>query len=503
MTPPRRVKSYFDDIIPKNLARINNLHDVCERTINKITGDHNMKLKVTLRYIILLIFGSYQAHAQGYSIKTIVQNQQDTVAFLGHHFATQRYVDDTAKVINGAATFMGDKALTEGIYFYYSPSVYFEFLIGEQNFSIEGEAPDVVATAKITGSPINIGFYDMQKFTTAKRNQTKQLETSIDSTATEAEKEAVANKIKVISREVKDYQLELQKKYPGSILDRLVRVKQTPTVPNVPKDADSLMFSYTYYKTHYWDGINIADPGLLRSPLLHNKIMDYLDNVVIQQADTIIIAVDELIADSKEHDEAFRYVLISLTNKYESSKVMGFDKVFVHLVDKYYMTNQATWTDAETIKKLEERAASIRPNFIGNPAPAFTLQDTLGRDYRLYDIDAKYTVLYFYDPDCGHCKKATPELYDAYADLQSKDVEVLAICTTTDSKRWHEFIVENDLEWINLADLASKTHIKYYYDVRSTPTVYILDENKKILLKKIATEDIADVIDQLIAGEKD
>jgi peroxiredoxin len=278
---------------------------------------------------------------------------------------------------------------------------------------------------------------------------------------------------------------------------------QTPSVPDVPEGADSIMFRYTYYKTHFWDGIDIADTGLLRSPLLHNKIMDYLDNVVIQQADTIIVAVDELIAASKKNDEAFRYMLISLTNKYESSKVMGFDKVFVHLVDTYYMTNQATWTDAETIKKLEERAASIRPNFIGNPAPAFTLQDTLGRDYRLYDIDAKYTVLYFYDPDCGHCKKATPELYDAYADLQSKNVEVLAICTTTDGKRWHEFIVENDLGWINLADLEAKTHFKYYYDVRSTPTVYILDEDKKILLKKIATEDIPDVIDQLIAREKD
>jgi peroxiredoxin len=278
---------------------------------------------------------------------------------------------------------------------------------------------------------------------------------------------------------------------------------QTPIVPDVPANADSLTFKYSYYKVHFWDGIDIADPGLLRSPLLYNKIMDYLDNVVIQHPDTVIVAIDDLITTSKKNDEAFRYLLITLTNKYESSKVMGFDKVFVHLVDQYYLTNQATWTDVETIAKLEERAASIRPNFIGNPAPAFTLQDTLGRDYRLYDIDAKYTVLYFYDPDCGHCKTSTPGLYDAYADLQSKNVEVLAICTTTDSKRWHEFIVDNDLDWINLADLASVTHFKYYYDVRSTPTVYILDKDKKILLKKIATEDIPDIIDQLIAREKD
>jgi peroxiredoxin len=460
-----------------------------------------MRLKLSSILLILLLLGSYQVFAQGYNIKTVVRGQQDTVAFLGHHFATQRYVDDTAKVVNGAATFTGNEELPEGIYFYYSPSVYFEFLIGEQDFSIMGDATDVVASAKIEGSPVNEGFYGLQKFTAAKRNESKRLQASIDSTSTYTEKDAVVEKMKAIDLEVRNYQTGLREKYRGTILDRLVRLMQTPEVPPSPLGQDSVVFKYTYYKTHFWDDIDIAHPGLLRSPLLHNKIMDYLDNVVLKQADSVIVAVDDLIAKSRKNEEAFRYLLISLTNKYEASKIMGFDKVFVHLVDQYYLTNQATWTDAETIKKLEERAATIRPNFIGNPAPAFTLQDTLGRDYKLYDIEANYTVLYFYDPDCGHCKKSTPILYSAYADLQAKNVEVLAICTTTDSKRWHEFIVENDLGWINLADLPSITHFKYYYDVRSTPTVYILDKDKKILLKKVATEDVPDIIDQLIDRE--
>jgi peroxiredoxin len=461
-----------------------------------------MKLRISLIFIGLLFFGSHQVFPQGYSIKTVIRGQQDTIAYLGHHFATQRYVDDTVKVINGESTFTGSEDLPEGIYFYYSPSVYFEFLIGEEKFSITGDAADVVASAKIEGSPVNEGFYGMQKFTAAKRNESKRLRTSVDSTSTKAEKEVVAKKLQAIDKEVRNYQSGLQVKYQGTILDRLVRLMQTPEVPPTPAGEDSVIFKYTYYKAHFWDGIDIADPGLLRSPLLHNKIMDYLDNVVLKQADSVIVAVDDLIAKSRKNEEAFRYLLITLTNKYESSQIMGFDKVFVHLVDQYYLTNQATWTDAETIKKLEERAATIRPNFIGNPAPAFTLQDTLGRDYSLYDIEAKYTVLYFYDPDCGHCKKSTPILYNAYADLQAENVEILAICTTTDSRRWREFIVEHDLSWINLADLPSVTHFKYYYDVRSTPTVYILDKDKKILLKKVATEDVPDIIDQLIDREK-
>ena len=460
-----------------------------------------MKFNLPILCAILLTSGAYNGHSQGYKIKTIIKNHQDTVAYLGHHFANQRYVDDTAKVVNGEAIFSGNENLQEGIYFYYSQSVYFEFLIGEQKFTISGEAPDVVATSKIDGSPINIGFYAMQKFTAVNRKEVDKLESSIDSTSTSIEKDAIKEQLIAINGNVKKYQSDLQKKYPGSILDRLILIMQTPVVPDPPAGADSLLFRYHYYKSHFWDGIDIADPGLLRSPLLHNKIMDYLDNVVIQQADSVIEVVDEMITASKKNDEAFRYLLITLTNKYESSPIMGFDKVFVHLVDQYYLTHQAIWTDAETITKLEERASSIRPNFIGNSAPAFTLQDTLGTDYRLYDIEAKYTVLYFYDPDCSHCKKSTPILHDAYPDLLAKNVEVLAICTTTDRERWHEFIIENDLGWINLADLPSKTHIKYYYDVRSFPTVYILDKDKNILLKKVATEDVPNIIEQLIAQD--
>ncbi len=460
-----------------------------------------MKKNLFFTLVVLSLAGSL-ALAQGYTIKTEIKNQTDTVAYLGHHFATQRYVDDTARISAGKAVFSGDKPLTEGIYFYYSPSVYFEFLIGGQNFSISGEAPDVVATAKITGSPVNIGFYAMQKFTAAKRREAEALQKSIDSTATETERQAVAARIRAIDQEVRDFQAELQQEYPGSLLDRLIRLMQTPEVPEPPAGVDSLWFKYTYYKAHFWDGIDITDPGLLRSPLLHNKIMDYLDNVVIQQVDSVTREVDTLLAASRKNAEAFRYLLITLTNKYEMSPVMGFDKIFVHLVDNYYATGQATWTNEETIKKLKTRAASIRPNLIGNAAPDFTLQDTLGTDYRLYAIEARYTVLYFYDPDCGHCKKATPVLYAAYPDLKAKGVEVLGICTTTNTKRWREFIVDNDLGWINLADLTGHPDFKFYYDVRSTPTVYILDKDKKILLKKIATEDVPAIIDQLIALEE-
>ncbi|MCF6361172.1 MAG: thioredoxin family protein, partial [Cyclobacteriaceae bacterium] len=175
----------------------------------------------------------------------------------------------------------------------------------------------------------------------------------------------------------------------------------------------------------------------------------------------------------------------------------------VHIIENYYLTGQADdWTNKETLDKLKKRVAMIKPNFLGNNAPQLVLWDTLGNEINLRDIEAKFTVLYFYDPDCGHCKKSTPILYEAYPELVAKGVEILGICTGTNEKKWKDFIINDDLGWINLADLESKTNVRYFYDIRTTPTVYILDKDKKIVLKKIDTLDVPDVIDMLLKQQE-
>ena len=457
-------------------------------------------MEMTIKLIVLLLLVPSILSAQGYRIETTVSNSTDTVAYLGHHFATQRYLDDTVKVVNGKAVFEGSSTLPNGIYFYYTPTNYFEFLIEDQRFSMETTAPDFTNTMKVNNSAINEGFYKLQRYTAEMKLTNKQLRQEYDSAKTETEKERIKEALKHLNTEVEDFQNSLKKQYANTYFAQLITLMQSPKIPTIPENVENpQLFRYEYYKNNFWKGIDISNPGLLRTPLLDAKIKDYLDNVIIQQSDSVIKEVDILIAQASSSKEAFRYLLITVVNKYESSPVIDFDKVFVHIIENYYLTGKADdWVNKETLDKLRNRVNMIKPNFLGNDAPQLILWDSLGTELNLRSIDADYTVLYFYDPDCGHCKKKTPVLYEAYPELVEKGVEILAICTATDEQKWKDFIKKNDLGWINLADLESKTYVKYYYDIRSTPTVYILDKDKKILLKKIDALDVPDVIDQLI-----
>jgi hypothetical protein len=105
--------------------------------------------------------------------------------------------------------------------------------------------------------------------------------------------------------------------------------------------------------------------------------------------------------------EAFQYYLVYFLNDAAKSKRMGMDAVYVHLVDQYYTTGKATWADEEQMKKTQDPGDNIRPTLIGKIAPDLTLFTEAGEPLTLHGIESPYTVLFFWDPECGHCKKTT------------------------------------------------------------------------------------------------
>jgi thiol-disulfide isomerase/thioredoxin len=123
------------------------------------------------------------------------------------------------------------------------------------------------------------------------------------------------------------------------------------------------------------------------------------------------------------------------------------------------------------------------------------MTDMEGNQHSLHDIDADMTVLYFWDSDCGHCKEVTPKLGDLYDKYKDKGMEVYAVNIEQKQKGWKNFVDKHDLhDWINVQDPNHTTRFRIYYDIYSTPVVYVLDENKEIIAKWLGAEQIPDFI---------
>eukprot|EP01030_Chromulinospumella_sphaerica_P006050 gene6050-biopygen5271 len=131
------------------------------------------------------------------------------------------------------------------------------------------------------------------------------------------------------------------------------------------------------------------------------------------------------------------------------------DEVFVYLVENYYMKGDATWLSAEELNKYIDRAMKIAPNVIGNLAPEMKLPDlATGKEVSLHSVKAKYTVVVFYAPTCGHCKEEMPKIDSMYrAVLKGKGVKIFTVSTEGDEVAAKDFVKRYKLEdWITTWD---------------------------------------------------
>jgi peroxiredoxin len=468
-----------------------------------------MKKGLFALFLLTISFAANFAGTQEdrYDIKIKISNVKDSVIYLGYHFGDQKYVKDTATIVNDVGHFTGDEALASGIYFVYSPSVYFELIINEPKISIETDTADFIANMKVLVSDENKIFNKFQKYMADRQRASAkiceeigQLDKSKDSVKV---RELRENAMK-IRDEIEDYQANIISSHQGMFVSKMLNAMQKPVVPDRPKNEngeEDPNFRFYYYRNHFFDNFDLADPGLLRTPLYQPKIDEYIDKLTYQHPDSICKTLDFLLSKSESNQETFRYVLVKLTNKYETSNIMGMDRIFVYLAENYYLTGKAFWADDDLVDKFETRVKELKPTLIGNQAPEINVLDTLMRPVKLSQVNSRFVVLYFYDPDCGHCKKTTPVLSNLYHRIKNKGVEVFAACTVTDINKWKNYIKKNSLDWINVADPYYRSNFRADYDIKSTPQIFILDKNKEIIAKKLGVEQIEDFINRVIDFE--
>lgn len=438
-----------------------------------------------------------------YDIKIKFTNLKDTVCFLGNYYGEKNYIKDTAKVdAKGCCEFSGENDLPGGIYLVIIPSKnYFEIIINQELFfSVEADTIDFIGTMKIKGSEENQLFYNYLKYINLEQKKAKPLREALKLVKNnEDSTKILQDKLTVIEKEVQNYKLDFIKEHPETFLAKVFTTSKEPEIPEaplLPNGKKDSVFVFRYYKDHFLDNIDFSDDRLLRTPIFHSKLKQYITQLTVQHPDSIILEADSLIKLASANKEVFKYVVWYLTNWSETSQIMGFDAIFVHLVEKCYMTNQAYWVTVTNLEKITSRAKILKNLLIGTVIPNLTVSDTNNVFYTLYNIKSKYTILYFWDLTCGHCKKETPKLLAYYDSVKTKGVEVFAVNTDSDVNEWKKYLIEHKLNWMNLMDQQNVTGLHTIFDIYSTPVIYLLDENKKILAKRISVEQLEEFMDR-------
>ena len=409
------------------------------------------------------------------------------------------------------------KNWNQGVYMIVLPpdNKYFQLLINEDDqwLSMETKMESLENNMKVEGSEDNQLFYDYLNFLGSKRAEAEELKKKLTEAGDdEKKKKKYEDQINAIDGQVKARQNDIVSKNPKTQTATIIKANQPLDVPKFegPKEeADRKAFYWM--REHWFDNMDLGDSRLVRTPFLFGKIKHYVEKMTPQHPDSLSQAVDRVLEKARASEETFKYYLIHFLNEYAKSKIVGMDAVYVHIAKKYYEGGQAPWTEEEQLKKIIENANKLEPLLVGKVAPNIQMEYQDKSPIQLHDFKSPLTVLFFWDPECGHCKKSMPETVEFAKNYKDKGVAIFAICTrlvTRDdeggfsmeevNKCW-SFIKEQEMDvfW-NSVDPYHRSRYKTIYDIRSTPQIYVLDEDKTILSKRIGSEQLTEVLDHIL-----
>lgn len=426
---------------------------------------------------------------------------------LGYYFNNKMLAKDTVMTdAAGQARFVRDTLLAEGLYLLHFPEngqVFDILMPHEQKFRIECDTmPGQAERATVSGSRPLANFLAYQKYIMARQKDYRQLSEQFRSAQGDTDRQAAIRKrFMEMDSLVARHNDEVIEENKDNFLSNFLRALKEVRVPTFEPPAglaeserDSIrqVRGYYYYRAHFYDNFDMTDSRLLRTPFFTQKIDKYFDESVPQIPDTVAAEVFRLVEMCRPDEEMFRYFVSTMYNKYNQSNIMGMDAALVKIADRYYLSGEASWADKKFIDELRENIDGIRHTLIGLKAPDMRMPSVSGEWYRLSEVRAPYTILVFWEPSCGHCQKEVPHiktaLLDKYAD---RGLKVFAVYCQVDEKPWKEFIEEHQLEeFINVYDPYGRSGFRRFYNIKSTPTIFVLDKDKTIVAKKLGVDQI-------------
>jgi thiol-disulfide isomerase/thioredoxin len=487
-----------------------------------------MKRLFILSLFSILSYTSVFANGgPGYKIRVKLDNYTSNELVIGFHYGEKQYVKDTVTLgADGYFVFEADTLFPAGVYLLVlkPDNNFVQLLLDDKNqqMTITTDVKDIVNKMKIKGSPDNEVFYDYLRLLNKQRPEADSLRAQLARLKGQpADSAKVAAKILDIDKAVKKHQQDLIVKHPGTMAAKIVKAAIDPEVPEFSGDEKEVAKKkFNWIRAHFFDNMDIADPSLLRSPVLHNKVEYYITKLTPQHPDSVNVALDWLFGrlKGKYNGENYKYYMIHFLNYYAKSNIVGFDACYVHIASEYYCKGQASWTKKEDLEKICDNARRLEPILIGKVAPNIVVADRNNQPRALWDVDADFTVLFFWATDCGHCKKAAPHMVEFAKKFQDRGVKVFAVCTgvVTSKEESNTYEKVHDACWkgaeekgfddnifYNTYDPYIKSRYKMLYDVQTTPQIFILNRNHEILMKRIGAEQLSDVMEQVIKFQEE
>lgn len=269
--------------------------------------------------------------------------------------------------------------------------------------------------------------------------------------------------------------------------EKISRKFELPSIPDTLRTIES---RFNYVVDNYWNRFDFSDTFQIETKETEEALVNYLDLISRLSAGKGQVHLADLMKKASANSLMQEYI-----NKLARKYLVNYDSPMrndlLYMGAAKYLARTAT---DETLKyNAIQDTTMLSLNQPGTKATEFQFTTPTGEIKRISDIQGKYTVLLFYNPDCKSCSQileATKRSEIIHKSLEEEKTTLVAIYPQDDSYIWRKYIETVPDKWINGCDNGMTLISEVMYDLRVLPVFYLLDSNKKIVLKDVPLRTI-------------
>lgn len=236
--------------------------------------------------------------------------------------------------------------------------------------------------------------------------------------------------------------------------------------PQVPAELKTVEERADFVVKHYWDRFDFQDTTLLhRQEVAEQGFVNFIDLLPRLGGNLGLegIRCFSQRAFAQKGREADYFMDLSERYLFNEDSSLRNDTLYALFLEEIDRTAVA---DEAMRSRHEFLVENIRKNRIGTVAADFTFQDREGRQQSLHQVKSPYTLLYFYDPDCEHCNEVAAEMAKEPKIMTNPAVKLVEV------------------------DASRRQDLWELYFLRSFPVIYLLDADKRVVLKDATLQQI-------------
>lgn len=268
------------------------------------------------------------------------------------------------------------------------------------------------------------------------------------------------------------------------------------TLPSIPVMMTAPDQRADYLVNHYWDNVNFADTNYIHHPEITEQAWaDYCDILNHVPLETAQKAIRATIERTNVDKKMFNY-FTDLADKYlyDPNSPLRNEEYYIPVLEA--MVASPLLEDIEKVRP-EARLKLAQKNRIGTKALNFTYTLASGTQGTLYQLNADYILLFINNPGCHACEETIASLKNAPIITQlieQKRLFLLSLYPDEELDEWKKHLNEFPKEWINGYDKKFTLREQQLYDLKAIPTLYLLNRDKKVLLKDTTTPAIEEYL---------